>query len=62
MRNDIYKGRWSKTICNLFYIPMQMLPEVENCTADFGVTHPDLFGRPVRILGVASDQQAATVG
>tara|TARA_R110002049_G_scaffold188402_1_gene356783 strand:- start:11123 stop:12619 length:1497 start_codon:yes stop_codon:yes gene_type:complete len=59
---DIHKGRWSQTICNLFDIPMQMLPEVRDCAADFGTTRPDLFGRPIPIMGVAGDQQAATIG
>lgn len=59
---DIHKGRWSQTICALFDIPQQMLPEVKDCAADFGVTRADLFGRPVPILGVAGDQQAATIG
>lgn len=62
MLYDIHKGRWSQTICDLFDIPMQMLPEVRDCAADFGMTRPDLFGRPIPILGVAGDQQAATVG
>ena len=62
MLYDIHKGRWSQTICDLFDIPMQMLPEVCDCAADFGVTRADLFGRHIPILGVAGDQQAATVG
>jgi glycerol kinase len=62
MLYDIHKGRWSKTICDLFDIPMEMLPEVKDCAADFGLTRADLFGRPIPILGVAGDQQAATVG
>ncbi|WP_146584624.1 glycerol kinase GlpK [Puniceibacterium confluentis] len=59
---DIRKGRWSQTICDLLDIPMQMLPEVKDCAADFGSTRPDLFGREIPILGVAGDQQAATLG
>lgn len=62
MLYDIHKGRWSKPICDLFDIPMEMLPEVKDCAADFGMTRADLFGRPIPILGVAGDQQAATVG
>ena len=42
--------------------PMALLPEVRDCAADFGMTRPDLFGREIPILGVAGDQQAATVG
>lgn len=62
MLYDIKKGRWSTTICELFGIPMGMLPEVLDCAADFGMTRSDLFGREIPILGVAGDQQAATVG
>ncbi len=62
MLYDIHKGRWSQTICALFDIPMNMLPEVRDCAADFGVTRADLFGREIPILGVAGDQQAATIG
>jgi glycerol kinase len=38
------------------------LPEVRDCSGVFGVTDPALFGGPIRILGCAGDQQAATVG
>ncbi|OUS20777.1 glycerol kinase [Rhodobacterales bacterium 59_46_T64] len=59
---DIRKGRWSRTMCDLLEIPIQMLPEVRDCAADYGVTRADLFGREIPISGVAGDQQAATVG
>ncbi|TQM91649.1 glycerol kinase GlpK [Roseinatronobacter monicus] len=62
MLYDIHKGRWSQTICDLLDIPRDMLPEVRDCAADFGVTRADLFGREIPILGVAGDQQAATIG
>ena len=62
MLYDIHKGRWSTTICKMFDIPVEMLPEVKDCAADFGMTRPDLFGREIPILGVAGDQQAATIG
>lgn len=62
MLYDIRKGRWSKTICDRFNIPMSMLPEVRDCAAEFGETRPDLFGRKIPICGIAGDQQAATVG
>ena len=62
MLYDIHKGRWSASICALFDIPMEMLPEVRDCASEFGVTRPDLFGREIPILGVAGDQQAATIG
>jgi glycerol kinase len=59
---DIREGRWDPEICGLLDVPMAMLPEVKDCAAEFGVTRADLFGRPIPILGVAGDQQAATVG
>lgn len=62
MMYDIRKGRWSNAICELLEIPMEMLPEVKDCAADFGVTRADLFGKEIPICGVAGDQQAATVG
>src|SRR5262249_58761338 len=38
------------------------LPQVRDCPADFGVTEPGLFGGPIRVAGIAGDQQAATIG
>jgi glycerol kinase len=59
---DIGRGEWDAEICALLDIPMEILPEVRDCAADYGVTRADLFGREIPILGVAGDQQAATVG
>ncbi len=60
MLYNIREGCWDRDICALLNIPMEILPEVMDCAADFGtatVTHP-----PLPILGVAGDQQAATIG
>lgn len=62
MLYDIRKGRWSNTICKLFDIPMEMLPDVKDSADDYGECRPDLFGRSIPICGVAGDQQAATLG
>ena len=62
MLYDIGKGGWSSRMCALLDIPMQMLPEVRDSAAEFGLTRADLFGREVPILGIAGDQQAATIG
>jgi glycerol kinase len=62
MLYNIREGRWDAEICGLLDIPMEILPEVQDCAADYGTTRPDLFGRPIPILGVAGDQQAATIG
>ncbi len=57
---DIHKGVWSAEICDLLDVPTAMLPEVLDCAADFGTT--TLLGGNIPILGVAGDQQAATIG
>ena len=62
MLYDIHKGKWSSRICDLLDIPQAMLPEVLDCAADFGVTDAAIFGAEIPILGVAGDQQAATIG
>jgi len=59
---NIATNRWDEDICALLDIPMALLPEVRDCADDYGKTRADLFGREIPILGVAGDQQAATVG
>jgi len=59
---DIRRGEWDLGLCELFGVPPALLPEVCDCAHDFGTTAPDLLGGAIRILGVAGDQQAATVG
>ena len=59
---DIRDGRWDANLCELFGVPAALLPDVRDCAGEFGTTLPELFGGPIRILGMAGDQQAATVG
>ncbi len=60
MLYNIRDGHWDEEICAKMQIPLSMLPEVKNSADDYGVT--DLFGTSLPILGVAGDQQAATIG
>ncbi|MEL6610258.1 MAG: glycerol kinase GlpK [Pseudomonadota bacterium] len=62
MLYNIREGQWDAEICAAYGIPMGMLPEVLDCSADFGTCGADLFGAEMPILGVAGDQQAATIG
>jgi glycerol kinase len=57
---DIRNGNWDEGLCDLFNVPMQLLPEVRDSAGDYGVS--DLFGPSLPIRGVAGDQQAALVG
>ena len=59
---NIEKGEWDADLCALFNVPMAMLPEVRDCASHFGDTIPELLGKSLPILGVAGDQQAATIG
>lgn len=59
---DIIAGRWDDQLLALFRVPRALLPQVKDCADDYGSTTPDLFGRPIPILGVAGDQQAAAIG
>ncbi|MBL6839146.1 glycerol kinase GlpK [Paracoccaceae bacterium] len=62
MLYDINKGEWSTEICELLNIPMSTLPEVRNCSDDFGVCDEKILGHKIPIKGVAGDQHAATIG
>jgi glycerol kinase len=57
---DIRSGQWDGELCELFGVPQTLLPKVCDSAGDFGAT--DLFGGSISILGIAGDQQAATVG
>jgi len=59
---DIHTGQWDADLCAALDVPMNLLPEVKDCAADFGMTEAALLGTPVPIRGIAGDQQAATIG
>ena len=59
---DINKGAFDDDLLRLFNVPRSILPEVRDCNADFGTTEASILGGALPILGVAGDQQAATIG
>ena len=59
---DINRLRWSKELCDLFKVPIEILPEVRPSAGDFGRTVTAFFGKSLPITGVAGDQQAALFG
>ena len=62
---NIHTGQWDDELLELFDIPRKVLPEVLPSVADFGAVQGGLLGqgdRPLRIGGVAGDQQAALLG
>lgn len=62
MLYNIHEMRWDPQILEWLDIPAAMLPEVRECSGDFGALRPDILGRAIPILGVAGDQQAALFG
>ncbi len=59
---DIAKGRWDESLCEMFDVPMSVLPEVRDSAGDFGVSDSSVLGQSLPIRGVAGDQQAALIG
>ncbi len=59
---DIHEGAWDDDLLAILDIPRAMLPEVRDSSGDFGTTHPEHFGGPIAVRGIAGDQQAAMVG
>jgi glycerol kinase len=53
---------WDDGLLNLFDVPRGILPEIIDCAGDIGTTLPEIFGGPIKITGMAGDQQAATIG
>ena len=56
------RSSWDEELCRLFLIDPASLPQIVDSCGKIGETHPDLFGRPIPICGMAGDQQAATIG
>ncbi|WP_421996863.1 glycerol kinase GlpK [Reyranella sp.] len=59
---DIHKGDWDADLQKLIGVPAALLPKVVDCSGELGVATADILGAPVPVLGMAGDQQAATVG
>jgi glycerol kinase len=57
---DIRTGKWDAELCEIFGVPMELLPDVRDSAGDYGTT--DMFGPKLKIRGAAGDQQAALVG
>jgi glycerol kinase len=59
---NIQTNQWDDELLKLLRVPRALLAEVKDCADDFGMTDKALFGAEIPILGVAGDQQAATIG
>jgi glycerol kinase len=59
---NIHTGQWDPELLDLFKVPVSLLGEVRDCAGPFGMTAPGLLEHVTPILGVAGDQQAASIG
>src|SRR5206468_2555304 len=59
---DIHAGAWDAALCDLLQVPAAVLPAVKPSSGEFGATEASVLGAPVKIAGVAGDQQAALFG
>lgn len=59
---NINTMQWDDALLALFNIPPSILPTVVASSGVMGETDAELFGAPIRIGGLAGDQQAATFG
>lgn len=56
------RGGWDEDLLKVLGVPRAILPEVRSSSEIFGETETTLLGAPVRISGIAGDQQAALFG
>lgn len=59
---NIHEQRWDAELQDIFDIPDSLLPDVEDCAAEFGTTRCAFIENNVPVLGIAGDQQAALIG
>ncbi|MCB1460429.1 MAG: glycerol kinase GlpK, partial [Nitratireductor sp.] len=59
---NIAENRWDEVLLGELGIPASMMPQVLDCAADFGTADKAVLGAALPILGIAGDQQAATIG
>ncbi|MEE9325823.1 MAG: glycerol kinase GlpK [Cocleimonas sp.] len=54
--------QWDQKLLDILNVPANILPDVLDCAADFGVADASCFGSEIPIYGIAGDQHAATIG
>ncbi len=59
---NVHSNQWDEELLQWLDIPASVLPQVHPSCADFGSVTSDLLGAPIRIGGIAGDQQSALFG
>jgi glycerol kinase len=59
---DVHRNRWDEELLDLLQVPASLMPTALPSSAEYGRSVESLLGAPVRIGGVAGDQQSALFG
>jgi glycerol kinase len=59
---NLHTGAWDEELLQILDIPRSILPEVRSSSEVYGETKAGIFDAPIRIGGIAGDQQAALFG
>ena len=62
MLYNLHTGDWDDELLALLQVPRSILPAVKSSSEVYGETASTIFDAPVRIGGIAGDQQAALFG
>ncbi len=59
---NVHTNQWDEELLQWLDIPASVLPHVRPSSGDFGSINAALLGAPIRVGGVAGDQQSALFG
>jgi glycerol kinase len=59
---NIHNLAWDDGLLKILQIPREVLPEVRSSSEVYGESTRELFGAPIKVAGIAGDQQAALFG
>jgi glycerol kinase len=58
----LQSGNWDDDLLRVLNVPREVLPKVCSSSEVYGETAPGVFDSPIKIAGIAGDQQAALFG
>jgi len=59
---NLQTGAWDDDLLRVLGVPREVLPTVHSSSEVYGETAPGVFDAPIRVAGIAGDQQAALFG
>ncbi len=62
MLYNIHTRQWDDELLKLIGVPRELLPDVKSSSQVYADSAPGVFDKPLKIAGIAGDQQAALFG